>query len=67
MSEHDYRPGDASEAILQPLTRIEPIPVRAIFVAETTEGRWQERRWRLAAVEPLEPEEPVQDPPGRRP
>ncbi len=33
--------------------------MRAIFVSEISEGRWQERRWRLAAVEPCEPGEPA--------
>jgi hypothetical protein len=36
--------------------------VRATFVSETSEGRWQERRWRLAAVEPCEPGGPGQGP-----
>ena len=57
MSEHDYRSDGASRPILEPLTRIEPIPVRAVFVAESSEGRWQEKRWRLAAVDPCEPDD----------
>lgn len=60
MSEHDYRlPRDAEPAAdAVPLHWVDAIPVRARFVAETVGGRWAITQWRLAAVEPAEPEAP---------
>lgn len=46
MDEQDYR---------EPLTHVEPVPIRVRFIAESTGGQWAVRQWRLAEVVPAEP------------
>jgi hypothetical protein len=66
LSEHDNRlPPDADadadagpgpDAV--PLHWVDAIPVRAHFLSETIGGRWAVTQWRLAAVEPADPQAP---------
>lgn len=48
--------GDAPQQDgLEPLMRIDPVPVRAVFAADDAGGLlWQDCGWRLVAVEPCE-------------
>jgi len=39
---------------LEPLMRIDPVPVRAVFAADDAGGSRQDCGWRLVAVEPCE-------------
>ena len=45
---------DRSAQVGEPLTRIEPIPVRVRFACEEAGGRWQLRQWRLVDVSPVD-------------
>ncbi|NLD68225.1 MAG: DUF3305 domain-containing protein [Limnobacter sp.] len=58
MSEQDYREeaqvGNRPSGMGEPLTRIEPIPVRVRFACEVAGGRWQFRQWRLVDVSPTD-------------
>jgi hypothetical protein len=46
--------GNAPAEGAEPLMRIDPVPVRAVFAADDAGGSWQGSGWRLVAVEPSE-------------
>ena len=72
LGEHQYRrsePGQslrsapagnagAAESPLEPLTHVEPVPVRVRFAVHVADGPWQIQQWRPVSVEPADPTEP---------